>query len=58
MVFDGHPTTITARIRSHAMDEVCEKPILRRSMAVQYSIRGKGAVSLHFQRKAFRLGPP
>jgi hypothetical protein len=34
-----------------------DKPIRLRYMAVQYSIRGKGAVSLHFRRKAFRLGP-
>ena len=40
------------------MDAGRDKPIRLRGMAVQYSIRGKGAVSLHFQRKAFRLGPP
>jgi len=43
---------------NHRMDESCEKLLFLRYMAVQYSIRGKGAVSLHFQRKAFRLGPP
>jgi hypothetical protein len=58
MVFDGHPTTTTASIRSHRMDEGHEKPILRLNMAMQYNTRQKGAVNLHFQRKAFRLGAP
>jgi hypothetical protein len=40
------------------MDEGHEKPILRLNMAMQYNTRQKGAVNLHFQRKAFRLGPP
>jgi hypothetical protein len=40
------------------MDEGREKLILRLYMAEQYNIRRKDAVTLHFQRKAFRLGPP
>ncbi|CUS37381.1 hypothetical protein COMA2_30244 [Candidatus Nitrospira nitrificans] len=58
MVFDGHPTTATASTISHTMAGGLAKPILPSSMAVQYSIRGKDAVTLHFQRKAFRLAPP
>jgi hypothetical protein len=53
MVFDGHPTTTTASIRSHRMDEGHEKPILRLNMAMQYNTKAKRRRELAFSAESF-----